>query len=106
MDRTTLIEGYRELVHTIYSPGPYYQRICNFLENYRPSRKRRINLDFARFKAFAKSLFYSGLLGEGISQWYYWKMLIKLLLRYRDAFPDAMALMISGIHFRKMLKNI
>ncbi len=106
MNRAALLEGYREVVRTIYSPGPYYQRICKFLENYRPNRTRKIKVDFTRIKALIRSVFLNGFLGNGITQWHYWKMLIKLLVRYRDAFPDAMSLMILGIHFRKIIRNM
>jgi radical SAM superfamily enzyme YgiQ (UPF0313 family) len=104
MDPEMLIEGYRKIVRTIYSPRYYYQRVCNFLEHYRPRRKRR--LQFHEIMAFLKSIFYLGILGNGLSQWYYWKILVKSLICYRDLFPDAVTLMIYGHHFRKVAKKV
>ncbi|MDI6777123.1 MAG: B12-binding domain-containing radical SAM protein [Syntrophales bacterium] len=105
MDREKLIEGYRRIVRTIYSPRHYYQRVCKFLEHYKPCRKRR-RIEYVQIKAFLKSIFYLGILGNGASQWYYWKMLFKSMTFYRKSFPEAMTLMVYGHHFRKIAKKI
>ncbi|HET58173.1 MAG TPA: DUF4070 domain-containing protein, partial [Deltaproteobacteria bacterium] len=49
---------------------------------------------------------YMGVLGNGISQWYYWKMVVKAAVRYRSAFTEAITLMIYGHHFRKVAKRL
>ncbi len=103
MDRAKLLEGYRKIIRTIYSPGPYYQRICEFLRHYAPSGKRRMGWD--RIKALLKSMLYIGILGNGVTQWYYWKLFIKSLLFYPKAFPEAITLMIYGQHFRKIARR-
>ena len=103
MDRAKLIEGYRKIIRTIYSPGPYYQRICEFLRHYSPGGRRKIGWD--RIKALLKSILYIGILGNGVTQWYYWKLFVKSLLFYRKAFPEAITLMIYGQHFRKIAKR-
>lgn len=104
MDRADLIEGYRKIVKTIYSPGAYYQRICQFLEYYDPFMGRK--MDTARIGALLKSIFYLGIWGNGITQWYYWKLFIKSFLFYRKSFAEAITLMIYGHHFRKVAKKI
>ncbi|MFB3924846.1 MAG: B12-binding domain-containing radical SAM protein [Syntrophales bacterium] len=106
MDREKLIEGYRMLVRTIYTPRNLYQRICNFLDHYKPHPYKRKGMSTAYKIAFLKSLFYNGVLGSGPSQWYYWKTLIKTVLQYPDSFPEAMALTIFGDHFRKIARGI
>lgn len=105
MDRDKLIEGYKRIVKTIYSPRQYYQRVCKFLEHYKPSRKRR-RIEYVQIKAFFKSVFYLGILGNGVSQWYYWKILIKSMIFYRESFPHAVTMMVYGYHFRKIAKKI
>ena len=105
MDREKLIEGYRKLVRTIYSPRPFYQRVSRFLERYQPRRKAK-RLSFTEIRAFIRSMFYLGVLGNGISQWYYWKMVAKTTIRYRYAFGEAITLMIWGYHFRKIARRI
>jgi radical SAM superfamily enzyme YgiQ (UPF0313 family) len=107
MDRTKLIQGYNYLVKTIYSPRYYYQRVNEFLRTYRPlpiARKNKYSLQ--RLQALLKSVFYIGILGNGISQWYYWKLILKTLIFYRKSFAEAMTLIVYGHHFRKMAKKL
>jgi radical SAM superfamily enzyme YgiQ (UPF0313 family) len=107
MDRTKLIDGYNKLVKTIYSPRYYYQRINEFLRTYKPQPIVRNNkYSYKRLKAFARSVFYIGILGNGASQWYYWKLMLKALIYYRESFSEAMTLMVYGYHFRKMAKKL
>ena len=57
-------------------------------------------------QAFVRSLFYLGVLGNGVSQWYFWKMLFKSATCYRKSFAEAMTLMVYGYHFRKVAKKV
>ena len=104
MDMDRLMEGYREVVRTIYSPRNFYKRVSRFLERYQPRHKRKMGL--AEFKAFLKTIFYLGMLGNGSSQWYFWKMLVKSSLFHRRSFTEAMTLMVYGHHFRKVAKKV
>ena len=104
MDREKLIAGYRKIVRTIYSPRYFYQRASRFLEHYRPLRKHRLRR--GDFKPFVRSIFYLGVLGNGISQWYFWKMLFKSVIRHRQSFAEAMTLMVYGYHFRKVANKV
>jgi len=104
MDKDMLINGYRSIVRTIYSPRYYYRRVCNFLEHYQPRRKGAMQR--RDIKAFFKSIFYLGIVGNGVSQWYYWKMLCKSIIFHRKLFPDAIKLMVFGYHFRKVSKKV
>jgi radical SAM superfamily enzyme YgiQ (UPF0313 family) len=104
MDKEILLKGYRKIVRTIYSPRHFYRRVWEFLDHYQPRRKWRVQRH--DIKAFFKSVFYLGILGNGISQWYYWKMLCKSIIFYRKLFPDAIKLMVFGYHFRKVSKKV
>jgi radical SAM superfamily enzyme YgiQ (UPF0313 family) len=104
MDKNKLINGYRNIVRTIYSPRYFYRRVCNFLEHYQPRRSGVVQRH--DIKAFFKSIFYLGIVGNGVSQWYYWKMLGKSILFHRSLFPDAVKLMVFGYHFRKVAKKL
>ena len=107
MDRAKLIEGYNRLVKTIYSPRYYYQRINEFLKTYKPiPRIRKNKYSLQRLKALLKSVFYIGILGNGVSQWYYWKLMLKALIFYRKSFAEAMTLIVYGHHFRKMANKL
>jgi radical SAM superfamily enzyme YgiQ (UPF0313 family) len=104
MDSVKLIEGYRRIIKTIYSPKVYYQRICQFLRHYNPGGKRK--LGSKRIAAFLRSIFYLGILGNGITQMYYWRLLAKTLIFYRKSFNEAITLMVYGEHFRKVAKKV
>ncbi|OIP89347.1 MAG: B12-binding domain-containing radical SAM protein [Syntrophobacteraceae bacterium CG2_30_61_12] len=104
MDMEVLLAGYRHVVRTIYSPRQYYRRVSRFLEKYRPRRKHPLH--WRDLKAFLKTLFYLGVLGNGASQWYYWKMLVKSLILYRGSMPEAITLMVYGHHFRKVARRL
>lgn len=103
MEKRKLLEGYRGIVRTIYSPGPYYRRICEFLKHYTPCGKRQMGRD--RIRALLRSIFYIGILGNGVTQWYYWKLFIRSLLFHRKSFPQAITFMIYGQHFRKISRK-
>jgi radical SAM superfamily enzyme YgiQ (UPF0313 family) len=104
MDKEILLRGYRKLVRTIYSPRYFYRRVCRFLEHYQPRRKGRMQIK--DIKALLKSMFYLGIVGNGLSQWYYWKMFCKSIIFHRRLFPDAIKLMVYGYHFRKVSKKV
>ena len=44
MEWSTLIDGYRRILDSIYSPRLYYERIRTFLREYRPGRRQRLLL--------------------------------------------------------------
>lgn len=107
MDKAKLIEGYHKIVKTIYSPKYYYQRVNEFLKTYKPMPiKRKNKYSVRRLRAFVRSVFYIGILGNGATQWYYWKLMLKTLIFYRKSFAEAMTLVVYGYHFRKMAKKL
>ena len=100
MDMQTLIDGYKKIIYTIYQPKNYYHRIRNFLKNYRPAHKGRVS--WGEVKAFFRSIFWIGILGNGKTQWYYWKMIFYALIKYPESFPEAVRLLIYYYHFKKV----
>jgi len=107
MDREKLIAGYKKIVKTIYNPRYYYQRVNVFLKNFTPKPfTRRNKYSLRHLKALICSVFYLGILGNGASQWYYWKLMIKSLFVYRKTFSEAMTLIVYGYHFRKISKKL
>ncbi len=104
MDLDVLMEGYRKILRTIYNPRQYYQRVSVFLKEYKPQYRKKLNL--RELKGFLKSLFFLGVLGNGASQWYYWKMMVKAAIFYRHSFAEAMTLMVYGYHFRRVARRV
>ncbi len=101
MNTEVLINGYKQILKTIYSPRKYYERIITFLEEYKPRQRGKIHLK--DIEAFLKSVWYLGIVGE----WrrYYWKLVVKSLIKYRQAFPEAIELAIRWFHFRKVIER-
>ena len=101
MDLDTLREGYRRILHTIYSPAQYYARVRTFLSEYRPP-KITISWDpsyiWENIRAFLRSLYLLGIRGE--ERVHYWKLLAWALFRHPRAFPLAVVFAIYGYHFR------
>ncbi|MCL5432551.1 MAG: DUF4070 domain-containing protein [Patescibacteria group bacterium] len=101
MDINKLVEGYKRIVTTIYSPEEYYQRVMKFFpELKRPKIKRSYGFDFQRILALFRSMFHLGLKEKGRRA--YWKFFFKVLFKHPRYFPDAITYAIYGFHFRKI----
>jgi radical SAM superfamily enzyme YgiQ (UPF0313 family) len=103
MNKEKLIEGYKKLLKTIYSPKNYYERILTFLKEYRPAKIRRGKILISDIKAFLKSMWQLGVLRRGRK--YYWKLFFKSLFKYPKKFPVAISLAIYGFHFQKIVEQ-
>jgi len=103
MNYETLINGYKHILNTIYSPKPYYERVKTFLNEYKPRGKRKGKLQFYHIKAFIKSMWFLGIRERG--RGYYWKLFVLTLLRHPRSFPLSISLAVYGFHFRKVIKQ-
>ncbi len=101
--RSTLVEGYRELVKHLYAPSPYYRRIRTFLRDYRPGGpSMRFELD--DLVALIRSMWVLGVAQPGRLQ--YWQLLVQAALMHPRAFGEAMSLAIMGYHFRTVARHL
>jgi len=103
MDAQTLRDGYQAVLNNLYSPKQYYDRVLEFLKDYKPVRRRRV--DRLEITAFFRSILYLGILDKGKSKIYYWKLLITAFLFHRKSFGEAVSSAIFGYHFRKLLSK-
>lgn len=103
MDAQTVKEGYQAVLNYIYSPKEYYNRVCQFLEDYKPVRRKRIDKD--DLFAFFRSILYLGILDKGKNKLYYWKLILTAIVFHRHAFGEAVSSAIFGYHFRKLLSK-
>jgi radical SAM superfamily enzyme YgiQ (UPF0313 family) len=102
MKRKVLINGYRDLLENLYSPKNYYQRVINFLQEFKPQLQRQ-NLSRLRFyhlKALFASLWLLGIQKKG--RLYYWKLIFWSLFRHPQVLPQAIGFSITGLHFRRL----
>ena len=104
MHYETLINGYRHILNTIYSPKQYYERIKIFLTEYKPRKKRKSKLQPRYIWALVKSMWVLGIKETG--RRYYWRLFVSTLLRYPKYFPLSINFAIQGFHFRRVAEKI
>ena len=100
MNLNVLMNGYNHIVHTIYAPKHYYERVMNFLKEYQPVRSGPHHFNFNQFIALAKASFHLGFLGK--ERKYYWKLFFWSVFKRPEVFPLAITLSIYGYHFRRV----
>ncbi len=98
MNSQELISGYQSIIRSIYSVKPYYQRMRQFLLNYRRIHSRQKRLELNLLGAFIKSIIIIGILNRGRGE--YWKFFIWTLLKRPGSFVDAITLSVYGFHYR------
>jgi radical SAM superfamily enzyme YgiQ (UPF0313 family) len=104
MKAETLLNGYRKIVRSIYSPKQYYKRVMTFLKQYKPRPlKKKSSFEFCYYRAFLKSIWVLGIKGK--ERLYYWKLLSWTLLTRPRFFSLAVSYAIYGFHFRKITET-
>jgi radical SAM superfamily enzyme YgiQ (UPF0313 family) len=103
MDHQELIDGYKNVVCTIYSQEIYYQRILTFLRNYKPTKQKRFAVGLCDIKALIKAAWFLGIREEG--KFYYWKLILWTLFKRPQLLQLAVTFAITGFHFRKIFAN-
>ena len=107
MNYDSLINGYKNVINTIYSPNHYYNRVITFLKEFNPVKTKLQNrtfiFHFNYLKAFFKSMLFLGIKGK--ERFHYWKLFFWTLFNRPRAFPLALTFAIYGFHFRKIFEN-
>lgn len=104
MNSETLINGYKHILDTIYSPKQFYERIRIFLKEFKPQkRKGEFRLNSSQLRGFFRSMWFLGVRENG--RRYYWKFFASTLLRHPRFFPLSMSLAVYGFHFRKVIEK-
>ncbi len=105
-----LFEGYKQIVHGIYAPRMYYERVKAFLREYKPLEKRKwrfhfrhIRYNFHYLDASFRTLVVLGIKDK--ARLYYWKLLFWSLFRRPRLLPMAMTYHVYGFHFRKVFAD-
>jgi len=104
MNYQHLLDGYKKILKTIYSPKAYYERVKTFLREYHLPSLRSKKLTMRDTKAFLKSLWILGVTEKG--KRYYWKLLFYSLFNYPRKFSLAITMAIYGFHFRRVIAAI
>jgi len=104
MDRETLMNGYKQIMTTIYSPKNFYKRIVILQKEYKlPKRKTVTRLRFWHIRAFFRSSWFLGVRHGGRRQ--YWKLLLTTIIRRPRFVPMSVTLAVYGYHFRKVTQK-
>jgi len=100
MSSEALLNGYRNVMQTIYAPKQYYARVRTFLQDYRPASTRKTSIPGNYVMAGIKSVVRLGILGRERVQ--YWQLFFWSLFTRPRLFPLAITFSIYGFHFRKV----
>ncbi len=103
MNYETLLNGYKSVLASIYTPKQYYARVKHFLKHYKLPHVKPFRLQSGYLKALVKSTVLLGLIGKERIQ--YWKLFFWSLFTRPRLFPLAITLSIYGFHFRKVFEN-
>jgi len=100
MDPKELVEGYLRILHDIYSPKPFYQRIRLLLREYNPHPNLPAEIGIVALVTFFKSFYALGVQDSG--RWHYWSLLLWTLFARPNLMADAVSFSLYGLHFRKL----
>ncbi len=100
MDKKVLMDGFKKISSTIYSPKAYYGRIKTFLKEYRPIRKKLPKIKMYHIRALIGSIWLLGIRQKG--RRYFWNLILWSLFRHPSLFPHAIGFSLAGIHFRSI----
>ena len=104
MGHERLAHGYRQILNTIYSPRPYYERVKTFLREYRPESIRKADTSPRYIRALIRSMWVMGIREKG--RRYYWSLFVWTLLKKPRSFHLSITFAVQGFHFRKVAANL
>ena len=104
MNVQTLMDGYKKIIKTIYSPDFFYARVKNFLKNYKPLKTRHSRLRLVEIKAFILSIFVLGIKEK--ERFHYWRLFLWSISHRPRLAPLAVTFAIYGFHFRKVFEKM
>ena len=103
MDPARLIEGYKSIMQTIYSPAEYYQRVLDSLSWVRqavvPDNSRETSLR-SNIAAMSRIVLKLGIRDGERAE--FWRFMRRVIAEHREKFEEAMSLAAMGYHFRKL----
>jgi len=110
MKYDTLIDGYKHILNTIYSPKNYYERVLTFYNEYQPQTQRKyrgtpFNIkQLVMIKWFTKSIWFLGVVDNGRK--YFWKLLFSTLLYHPHLLLLSIRFSVYGLHFFRHTRKI
>ncbi|MDD3777365.1 MAG: radical SAM protein [Actinomycetota bacterium] len=100
MKASILIDGYGDVLKTIYSPKFYFARIKTFLREYRPKKVKPPKIKFYHIRGLLSSLWFLGIKEQG--RHYYWSLLLWSIFNRPHLLPYAVGLPLGLLHFKTL----
>jgi radical SAM superfamily enzyme YgiQ (UPF0313 family) len=104
MPHEILVQGYKQILDTIYAPKLYYRRIKTFFDEYQPRSKVSASLKPYHIVTLLKSTWTLGVKEKGRK--HYWDTLVSIVFNKPKVFPLFISLAIQGFHLRKVTRTI
>lgn len=101
MDKDFLISEYKKLLSSLYDVKNYYDRIFNFLKEYKPHTNDKLTRNL--FIGLLKVVYKLGIQDD--NRFYFWKMFLTCLLKYPKSLSKALTQAIYFAHFEKIFAN-
>jgi radical SAM superfamily enzyme YgiQ (UPF0313 family) len=101
MDVETLVNGYQQIMKTIYKPREYYQRALDSLKR-TPHETREASPYNLRqeIKALVRLILKLGIIDAERKE--FWRFLIQAVRKHHDRLTESLRLAAMGYHFRKL----
>ncbi len=104
MKYETLVNGYKQVINTIYAPRQYYERVRTLIKEYKPPKVKGLpRFQLYHITAFIKTIWFLGIIEKG--RRYYWRTILSTLFKHPRAFPLSISLSVFGFHFRKVAEK-
>lgn len=104
MNPKVLTEGYKKILSYLYKPSNYYRRALVYLARKGQNTGGYLKMPvFEQVKIFSKSFIRQTFSSYGLS---YLIFLIRVLLKKKAAFSEAVSLSIQGIHFFRITHEV
>jgi len=104
MDSEKLMNGYKNLLESLYSQKQYYDRIKRFIRDYKPRMRVRRGIDMNDILGFFRSIWTLGIREKGKK--YFWNTLLYSLFKNPKSVPTMVAYAAYGYHFRKIVESL
>lgn len=101
MEKEFLISEYKKLLSSLYNVKNYYDRIFNFLKEYKPHTNDKVTQNI--FIGLLKVIYMLGIQDE--NRFYFWKMFLTCIFKYPKALSKALTQAIYFAHFEKIFAN-
>ncbi len=101
MDPARLVEGYKSIMRTIYSPREYYQRVLECLKRV-PQDEAEVNQYniLSSLVSFARLTLKLGVLDRERTE--FWRFFVEAAAKHREKFVESMRMAAMGYHLRKL----